>query len=323
MGTWNYGIFDNDVAQDIKEEYIGLLKRGMNSTEATKMVVFRNQDIIDDVDEAPVFWLALADVQWEYGILENAVKNTALNYLNSDDFFEQCKCVNSKIATKRKEALLSLKEKLLSANPSPKKISIPKIYRCQWKLGDVYAYPLLSDYAKEKGHYGEYFVFYKIGETTCHPGHIIPVVWAKITEGGRLPTNVDEFNALKFIQTRTTLYEHRFFPFSGNRSREEQIAEKSKKQYYRDEYGHLPHHQMAIANTSKRIIPKNLIYLGNFKGVTPPAIDNPPTHEMHISLFVWKTLEKHLIDVYHYYNLRESQIYSKKHDLLSSDNHHG
>lgn len=312
MGTWNYGIFDNDVAQDIKEEYIGLLKRGMNSTEATKMVIFRNQDIIDDVDEAPVFWLVLADVQWEYGILENAVKNTALNYLNSADFLEQWKCVNSKIATKRKEALLSLKEKLLSANPSPKKISIPKLYRCQWKLGDVYAYPLLSDYAKEKGHYGEYFVFYKIGETTCHPGHIIPVVWAKITDGGRLPTNVDEFNALKFIQTSTTLYEHRFFPFSGNRPMEEQIAEKSKKQYYRDEYGHLPHHQMAIANTSKRIIPKNLLYLGNFKGVTPPAIDNPPTHEMHISLFVWKTLEKYLIDVYHYYNLRESQIYSKK-----------
>lgn len=312
MGTWNYGVFDNDVAQDIKEEYIGLLRRGMNSTEATKMVVFRNQDIIDDVDEAPVFWLALADVQWEYGILENTVKNTALNYLNSADFLEQWKCVNSKIATKRKEALLSLKEKLLSANPSPKKISIPKLYRCQWKLGDVYAYPLLSDYAKEKGHYGEYFVFYKIGETTCHPGHIIPVVWAKITDGGRLPANVDEFNALEFIQTRTTLYEHRFFPFSGNRPREEQIAEKSKKQYYRDEYGHLPHHQMAIANTSKRIIPKNLLYLGNFKGVTPPAIDNPPTHEMHISLFVWKTLEKHLIDVYHYYNLRESQIYSKK-----------
>jgi len=93
---------------------------------------------------------------------------------------------------------------------------------------------------------------------------------------------------------------------------EEQIAEKSQKQYFRDEYGHLPHHQMAIANTSKRIIPKSLVYLGNFEGPIPPAIDNPPTHEMNISLFVWKTLEQRLINVYHYFNLRESQIYSRK-----------
>ena len=312
MGTWNYGIFDNDVAQDIKEEYLDLLKRGIESTEATKKVISQNQDIIDDIDEAPTFWFVLADIQWEYGILEDAVKKMALIYLNSDALLEQWECVNPKLAIKRKEALSSLKEKLLSTNPSPKKISIPKLYRCQWKIGDTYAYPLLSDYAKEKGHYGEYFVFYKIGETICHPGHIIPVVWAKITKGGKLPTNIDEFNELEFIQTRTTRYEDRFLPLSGNRSREEQIAEKSKKQYFRDEYGHLPHHQMAIANTSKRIIPKNLIYLGNFVNVTPPAIDNPPTHEMNISLFVWKTLEKQLIDVYHYFNLRESKLYSKK-----------
>ena len=312
MGTWKYGIYDNDIARDIKEEYLGLLKRGMNSTDATKIVISRNQDILDDIDEAPIFWFVLADLQWEYGILEDAVKNMALHYLNSYDLLGQWECVSPKTATKRKEALLSLKEKLLSSNPSPKKIPIPKTYQCQWKLGDVYAYPLLSDYAKEKGHYGEYFVFYKIGETTCHPGHIIPVVWAKITKTGKLPANLDELNKLEFIQTFTTRYENRFFPFSGNRPMDEQIVEKSKKQYFRDDYGHLPHHQMAIANTSKRIIPKNLIYLGNFEGVTPPAIDNPPTHEMNISLFVWKTIEKHLIDRYHYYNLRKSQIYSKK-----------
>jgi len=312
MGMWNYGVYDNDVAQDVKDEYLDLLKRGIKSTEATKKVVSRNQDTLDDTDDAPTFWLTLADLQWEYGILEDAVKNTALHYLNSDDISERWECINPKLAIKRKKALSSLKEKLLSTNPSPKKISITKIYRCQWKLGDVYAYPLLSDYAKEKGHYGEYFVFYKIGETTCHPGHIIPVVWAKITKGGRLPTNVDEFNELEFIQTRTTRYEDRFFPFSGRRSMEEQIAEKSQKQYFRDEYGHLPHHQMAIANTSKRIIPKSLVYLGNFEGPIPPAIDNPPTHEMNISLFVWKTLEQRLINVYHYFNLRESQIYSRK-----------
>lgn len=312
MGTWKYGIYDNDVAQDVKEEYLDLLKRGIESTEATKKVILQNRDIIDDIDEAPIFWFALADLQWEYGILEDTVKNIALHYLNSDDILYSLEFTNPKLAIKQKEALSSLKEKLFSMNPSPKKLSIPKLYRCQWKIGDVYAYPLLSDYAKEKGHYGEYFVFYKIGETTCHPGHIIPVVWSKITKKGKLPTNTNEFNELEFIQTRTTRYEDRFLPFSGRRSMEEQIAEKSQKQYFRDEYGHLPHHQMAIANTSKRIIPKNLIYLGNFEGVIPPAIDNPPTHEMNISLFVWKTLEQRLINVYHYFNLRESQIYSKK-----------
>ena len=35
-----------------------------------------------DEDDAPVFWFAMADMQWNYGRLQEEVKNKALYYLD-------------------------------------------------------------------------------------------------------------------------------------------------------------------------------------------------------------------------------------------------
>ena len=35
-----------------------------------------------DEDDAPVFWFAMADMQWNYGRLQEEVKKKALYYLN-------------------------------------------------------------------------------------------------------------------------------------------------------------------------------------------------------------------------------------------------
>ena len=44
----------------------------------------------------------------------------------------------------------------------------------------------------------------------------------------------------------------------------EDIAEKTKFKYEVDEYGFLPEYRILLLNTSKKIIPNNLIYVGNF-----------------------------------------------------------
>lgn len=312
MGAWGYGLYDDDIALDVKADYIKMLKSGIESTKATEKLIEKNRDVILDIDEAPVFWFALADIQWKKGVLEDKVKEKALYYLNSEESLKQWEDASPATITKRKELLNGLKERILSPQSAPKKISRPRQYCCEWKIGDTYAFPLLSDYAKEKGHYGQYFIFHKVGETKYYPDHIIPVVWVKITNGQELPTNAEEFNSLEYVQTGVTKYEDRFFPFSGRIPIEMQIAEKSKIEYPRDEFGHLPKYRLALPNSSKRIIPKSMRYLGNFQNVIPPKIEYIPTCELHIPNFAWKFLEKNLMDRYHYYNLRESPLYSKK-----------
>lgn len=37
--------------------------------------------------------------------------------------------------------------------------------------------------AKEKGLYGRYFLIRKIDEDVWHPGHTVPMVYVKITDG--------------------------------------------------------------------------------------------------------------------------------------------
>lgn len=41
-----------------------------------------------DEDDAPVFWFAMADMQWNYGRLQEEVKKKALYYLNDMKTFK-------------------------------------------------------------------------------------------------------------------------------------------------------------------------------------------------------------------------------------------
>lgn len=77
---------------------------------------------------------------------------------------------------------------------SMEKILKKRVYKCQWNLGDVFAYELESDLAKERGLYGRYFLIQKIDEDVWYPGHIVPIVYVKITNDNKLPSNVEEYN---------------------------------------------------------------------------------------------------------------------------------
>ena len=61
MGTWNVGIFQNDIADDVKDEYIECLREGLSDEEADKKVIKNNLDIINlESYDSVEFWLGLA-----------------------------------------------------------------------------------------------------------------------------------------------------------------------------------------------------------------------------------------------------------------------
>lgn len=175
VGTWGTSLYANDLTSDIRGDYVDGLKRGKTNEEITRELIDGyTKDI--GADEEPLFWLALADTQWNYGRLLPDVKEKAMSYLSQDQEWACWEEAGQKKLSAWKRTLETLKSKLESPQPPIKKVSKYRLYQCKWKLGDVFAYRFTSDYSKEMGVAGEYVVFRKVTEATWWPGHIVPVV---------------------------------------------------------------------------------------------------------------------------------------------------
>ena len=147
MGAWGTSLYANDCAGDIRGDYVDKLKRGKTNLEATRELLAENQEILADPEEAPLFWFALADTQWNYGRLLPEVKEKALLYLSREQEWERWKESGEKQLQAWKITLTKLREKLETTQPPEKRVSQYRLYRCQWQLGDVFAYRFTGSYA--------------------------------------------------------------------------------------------------------------------------------------------------------------------------------
>lgn len=189
MGAWGTSLYSNDSACDIRGDYMELLKTGKTNAEAEKILIEDNQGYIADPEEAPLFWFALADMQWNYGRLTPEVKEKALYYLqNREAELERWRESGEKQTAAWNRTLDELQEKLLSPQPPEKKVSKFRPYHCKWALGDVFAYRFSGDYSKETGFFGKQFAFRKVSETNWYPLHVIPVVEVFDWIGEELPS---------------------------------------------------------------------------------------------------------------------------------------
>ena len=109
MGAWGIGLYQDDVTCDVRSDYVNRLKVGLSNIDATKDLIELNLDFIEDPDDGPLFWLALADTQWKYGRLLPEIKEIALEYIRSGTDLEKWK-ENKKQYEKRKKVLEELFE---------------------------------------------------------------------------------------------------------------------------------------------------------------------------------------------------------------------
>lgn len=275
MASWGPKLYQDDLAQDVRDQYKDQLKRGKSNEEVTNELINSYGYALDDTDDAPIFWFALADTQWNLGRLLPLVKEKALEYLASGTDLKRWELENPKEAVVRKKVLQELEQKLNSPMPPEKKITQYKFYRCEWNKGDVYSYKLESDYAKEKDLYGRYFLLHKVDEDIWWPGHVVPIVRVKITGDNNLPQSKAEFDKLEYVR----------------------IANKTTGGTLKREY------LLTMISTSKRVIPKKLQYLANYQDVALPEDEYIPEDKISIFACHWKDLEKTLIDIYHMLNI--------------------
>ena len=292
-------LHQDDIAREISEEYIDQLRRGKAGATITRELIAQYQDILNDDEDAAVFWLALADTQWEYGRLEAQVKENALRFIR-----EPCKLLRWESSPVTQQAIASdLEQKLNAPQPAEKAVRPYHRYQCTWKTGDVFAYPLTSDYAKSNGLHGRYFLFYKIDEDVWHPDHIVPVVWVKITNGALLPQCKEEFDALMYIPILRIPFENRPWIPNVTATPAEQAQERERVKNLADTDGYLNGYRLILLNTSKRVIPKELVYVGNFPTVIPPAREYVPYGERANFYLAWKFFDKIMIDMYKTYKV--------------------
>lgn len=118
MGTHGAALFHDDVAQDVREHFLHLLRHGHSADDATKAVVEQWSISTVDVDDGPIFWLALAATQWEYGQLQEAVKQSAMHVIDTGADLGRW---SGSLLDRRQKVLDELREKLLSPQPRPRR----------------------------------------------------------------------------------------------------------------------------------------------------------------------------------------------------------
>jgi|GEM_PF-612999 len=163
MGAWGSGLYANDTTCDVRDAYMKLLQEQLSNEDAYAQILAKFADYIDDPDDAPLFWFALADTQWKAGRLLPEVKSKALDWIDKGGGLSLWEESESGGAGWRK-TLDKLRAKLETEQPKEKRVRNPvKIESNLWSDGDVYAYQFHKEFDGRFGAPGKYMVLHKIG----------------------------------------------------------------------------------------------------------------------------------------------------------------
>lgn len=164
MGAWGTGLYQNDVACGVKSEYVGLLSIGESNISATQKIIDSYYYELQDCEDAPIFWFALADTQWRYGRLLDEVKEQALTYIENETDLISWQD-NKSLYNKRKQTLEKLKQKLLSPQPVERKVPKLNCHKSFWNPGDILLYQLTSEKIQDSKWHNKYILFEIVGKT--------------------------------------------------------------------------------------------------------------------------------------------------------------
>ena len=268
MGFWGEELYENDTALDVKDRFEDL-RKGKTVRQITNELIDEYGCELDDIDCAPVFWFALADTQWDLGRLLPEVKEQAIKWLDKGGDLAFWQEENPELAFKREKVLEELRQKLNSPQPPEKRISQYRLYKCEWKNGDIFAYQFNSDYSRENGFYQKYVYFVKVTEKIWHPGHVVPVVYF--------------YKKVDITLSDISMLSNNSF-----------IPQFYKPIAYVNNPGMKKQYLLTLLNTSSRIIPKSqLTFLGNIGNIQ--RVDNEDLNSYNVS---WKRFETYMIDIY-------------------------
>ena len=182
MAAWGTGLYQDDIAEDVRDDYKKYFKEGLNNEEVYNEMLQRYENEINDVQDGPVFWFALADTMWRLGKLTDEVKVKAIQCIDDGKDVECWREQGEKEACKRQVVLAKLKEKLLSPMPPEKKFGKKRVFMNKWSIGDMYILPIQGEYPRFPEMKAKYLLLIKVGDACGFTDHMEPVVYIKYLE---------------------------------------------------------------------------------------------------------------------------------------------
>lgn len=148
MGAWGVGIRQDDFVCDVEGSFDDHLKDGKSLSEATAVVREHFAEAIEDSDDGPLFWIALADVQWKYGAIDSEIMNHVIEIIDSELGMERWGKPADKLYQQRVAALIKFREKISTPNPRPSRVPKRVNRKAKFTPGDCLSIQL------ENGQYG-------------------------------------------------------------------------------------------------------------------------------------------------------------------------
>lgn len=133
MGTWNFGIRSDDFVLDVIDSFKDYLKQNKSVSEASSLIIKDYSKEIKDSDDEPLFWIALGEMQWSYGELDEKVLEKIRDDFSNGRGLERWAEQSEDDLQKRKRVIDKFIHKLETKNPKrskmPKAIIRPPIYK--------------------------------------------------------------------------------------------------------------------------------------------------------------------------------------------------
>lgn len=146
MGSWGYGVRQDDFVLDVIGAFEDLLKAGRSVSEATAAVKSQFAAETMNADDGPLFWIAVADVQWTYGKLDPQIRDHVREDLDSGRSLAAW-TESERGLSRRKAALEKFVSKISEPNPRPRRLPKVVVRAPKFRPGDCLSIRLSS------GHY--------------------------------------------------------------------------------------------------------------------------------------------------------------------------
>ena len=137
------GLYDDDTGADVRARYRELVADGATGEGATNTLLAEWGELIDDPDDAPAFWLALADTQSRVGRLEGRVRERAVAVIESGEDLARFAHAPA-LQAQRRRVLAKLMEQITGPQKSPSKLRKPFRSDSPVEYGDIFWFAMPS-----------------------------------------------------------------------------------------------------------------------------------------------------------------------------------
>ena len=113
MKSWGVGIFDNEVARSVRDEFTKHVSDGLSVFAAAERILGKPVNPLED-SERPQIYLALAACQLEHGVIQPKIRKHALTVIILGDDDENWTASPPETQAARKEVLSQLRQRMLA-----------------------------------------------------------------------------------------------------------------------------------------------------------------------------------------------------------------